>query len=101
MVKLKHQSASQNVKVQAEVSKHKLECQSAKVQIEIHSPSTFQVQWSQRELIGQNMSWSPLTLLFPSHPLPRSMIFITAIQKPDLDILFPILRFEGINFKTK
>ena len=31
--KLKRQSLSQNVKVQAEVSKHKLKCQSAEVQI--------------------------------------------------------------------
>ena len=38
--KLKRQSASQNDKV----SKHKLKCQSAKVQIEIHIPSMFKGQ---------------------------------------------------------
>ena len=33
-----------NVKVQAEVSKYKLKCQSAEVQIEIHSSSMFKGQ---------------------------------------------------------
>ena len=59
-------------------------------------------------LNGQNMSWSPLTLLLPSHPLPKSIFFLTAMTKHDLDIqkiLFPIKRClmvisnYGMNFR--
>ena len=60
------QDASWTVKVQAEVSNHKLKYQSADVRLENHSPSTFKGQnasWMfktrverwKRELNGQNM----------------------------------------------
>ena len=58
--KLKRQSVSQNVKVQAEVSKHKLKCQSAEVQmimtVQAGLKVKIQVEWSKHKLNGQSVS---------------------------------------------
>ena len=41
-----------------------------------------QVERSKCKLNGQNMSWSPLSLLLASHSLPKSMIFQLQNQIP-------------------